>query len=79
MVKRLDEPETQSGALIKYHDPSRHSEPLLEIALEEHGGRAMIQNDEAALIKKHPIFAPVSEVLRDERHLIEPDKNEDNI
>ncbi|MEZ9423642.1 hypothetical protein AB4186_09390 [Vibrio lentus] len=79
VVKRLDEPETQSGALIKYHDPSRHSEPLLEIALEEHGGRAMIQNDEAALIKKHPTFAPVSEVLRDERHLIEPDKNEDNI
>ncbi len=79
VVRRLDDPETQNGAIIKYHDPSRHHEPLLEIALEEHGGRSAIQSDEDALIKKHPIFSSVSETLKDERHLINPDEDEEDI
>ncbi|HZX32800.1 MAG TPA: hypothetical protein VFF03_15730, partial [Rhodocyclaceae bacterium] len=62
-------------ALIKYHNPTHHSEPLLEIALDEHGGRQQVQRDEQALIMKFPQFAPKTVGLKDERHLIAPDKD----
>lgn len=76
VVKELDNPDRPSGALIKYHNPARHSEPLLEIALDEHGGREQVERDEQALIAKYPQFAPKAVGLKDERHLIAPDDNE---
>lgn len=76
VVKELDNSERPSGALIKYHNPARHSEPLLEIALDEHGGREQVERDEQALIAKYPQFAPKSVGLKDERHLIAPDDDE---
>lgn len=79
VMQRLDNQDVLNGALIKYHNPIRHSQPLMEIALDKHGGRAKIQEVEASLIAKHPIFAPVAEELKDERHLIEPDDDEEDI
>lgn len=76
VVKELDNPDRPSGALIKYHNPARHSEPLLEIALDEHGGREQVERDEQALIAKYPQFAPKAVGLKDERHLIAPDDTE---
>jgi hypothetical protein len=76
VVKELDNPKRPSGALIKYHNPARHSEPLLEIALDEHGGREQVERDEQALIAKYPQFARKSVGLKDERHLIAPDDDE---
>lgn len=76
VVKELDNSERPSGALIKYHNPARHSEPLLEIALDEHGGREQVERDEQVLIAKYPQFAPKAVGLKDERHLIAQDDNE---
>lgn len=76
-VKLLDDPSVQSGALIKYHNPTRHSEPLMEIALDEHGGREQVERDEQDLIAKYPQLAPKSLGLTDERHLIAPDDDEE--
>lgn len=75
VVKEFDNQQRPSGALIKYHNPARHAEPLLEIALDEHGGREQVERDEQALMAKYPQFAPKALGLKDERHLIAPDDN----
>ncbi len=75
-VKRLDDPTVRCGALMKYHNPTQHAEPLLERALEEHGGRGEVERDEQALVAKYPLFAPKALGLKDERHLIAPDDDE---
>lgn len=77
VVKKLDDPRVANGALIKYHNRTRHAEPLLEIALEAHGGREQAVRDEQALVAKYPQFAPKTMGLTDERHLIAPDDDED--
>lgn len=61
---------------MKYHNPTQHAEPLLERALEEHGGRGEVERDEQALVAKYPLFAPKALGLKDERHLIAPDDDE---
>lgn len=76
VVKYLDDPTVASGAMIKYHDPTRHSQPLMEIALDEHGGWEQVERDEQALVARYPQFAPKALSLTDERHLIEPDDDE---
>lgn len=76
VVKLLDDSAVANGALIKYHNPTRHSEPLMEIALDEHGGREQVERDEQALIARYPQFAPKAMGLTDERHLIAPDDDE---
>lgn len=76
ILEILDNPENPSGSLIKYHNPTQHAEPLMERALEEHGGREQVARDEQALIAKHPQFAPKALDLKDERHLIAPDDDE---
>lgn len=75
VVKALDAPSVANGALIKYHNPTQHAEPLLEIALDAHGGREQVARDELALIAKHLQFAPEALELTDERHLIAPDND----
>lgn len=77
-VKILDDPTKPSGALFKYHNLVRHAEPLMEIALDEHGGREQVASDEQALVAKYPQFAPTSDELVDERHLIAPDDDEED-
>jgi hypothetical protein len=77
-VKILDDPATPSGAIFKYHNPTRHAEPLIEIALGEHGGREQVALDEQVLVAKYPQFAPTQEAMTDERHLIAADNDEEN-
>lgn len=75
-VERLDDPEIPSGALMKYCNPTRHAAPLLELALEEHGGRERVARDEQALIEKYPQFAPNALTLRERGHSIALDGDE---
>lgn len=77
-VEILDAPTTPNGALFKYHNPTHHSEPLLEIALDEHGGREKVARDEQALIAKYPQFAPTPDRITDQRHLIAVDDSEED-
>lgn len=77
-VEILDTPATPSGALFKYHNPTRHSDPLMEIALDEHGGRKQVARDEQALITKYPEFAPTPDHITDQRHLIAADDSEED-
>lgn len=72
-VKILDDSSTLNGAIFKYHHPRRHSEPLVEIALDEHGGREQVARDEQALVARYPQFAPTPDYITDERHLIAAD------
>lgn len=72
-VKRLDDNEVASGALIKYHNPTYHASPGFEKALDSHGGREQIERDEQKLIEKYPWFAPKASGLEDERCLLEAD------
>jgi len=67
-VKRLNDQEVPSGALIKYHNPTCHASPGFERALESHGGRQEIERRELELVQRHPQFAPQSVGLTDERH-----------
>ncbi len=75
-VKMLDDLRIPNGAIFKYHNPTRHSEPLMEIALDEHGGRKQVACDEKALVAKYPEFAPTPNNIMDERHLIAADIDE---
>lgn len=76
-IKILDDPTKLNGAIFKYHNPSRHSAPLMEIALDEHGGREQVAHDEQAVIGKHPLFAATQDSIIDERHLISADKDDE--
>lgn len=77
-VKILDDPTKSSGALFKYHNPTRHSEPLIEIALDEHGGREQVARDERVLVAKYPHFGPTPDNITDQRYLIAPDVDEED-
>lgn len=77
VVNLLDDLTIKSGAMIKYHSQTSHAEPLMEIALEEHGGREQVERDEMELIANYPQLAPKSLGLTDERHLITPDDDEE--
>lgn len=74
-VNILDDPDTLNGALFKYHNPTRHSEPQIEIAIDEHGGRARVALDEELLVSRYPQFASTPDRILDERHLIKAEKD----
>lgn len=76
-VQILDDPEVANGALLKYHNPTQNAAPGLEIALDSHGGREQVARDEQALIERFPQFAPTAMDLRDERHLLEAEDDEE--
>ncbi|MBK6907712.1 MAG: hypothetical protein IPH08_11785 [Rhodocyclaceae bacterium] len=76
VVSRLDDQGVASGALIKYHNPTQHAAPLLEVALDAHGGREKVALDERELLAKHQQFAPKALGLTDQRHLIAPNNDE---
>ncbi|WP_377701617.1 hypothetical protein [Pseudoduganella sp. UC29_71] len=72
-LRLLDDDTVTSGALMKYRNPKHHAAPGLEMALDTHGGRDKVFEDEKALVEKFPAFAPATLGLRDERYRIEPD------
>lgn len=76
-VRMLDDDCVPNGALMKYHNPKQHAAPGLEMALDTHGGREKVASDEQALIARFPVFAPTTLDIQDERHLIEPDEDEE--
>ena len=77
-VKLLDNDNVATGAMMKYHNPKQHAAPGLEMALDSHGGREQVCNEERALVEKFPIFAQSSLGLQDERYLIEADDDDDD-
>jgi hypothetical protein len=57
-VERLDDPSVASGAFIKYHNPTVHASPKLEMAIDEQeGGREQIKRKNEVFIQKYPVFA----------------------
>jgi hypothetical protein len=72
MVQRLDDPDVPSGALMRYHNPSRHASPGHERALEAHGGRTEIDTRLEQFHKDYPEFAPTQFGLKDQRDLLIP-------
>ncbi|ARV18537.1 hypothetical protein AEP_01593 [Curvibacter sp. AEP1-3] len=66
LLQRLDDSDVASGALIKYHNPTRHGSPGLERALDAHGGREQIERENLALISRFPIFAPTQLGLKED-------------
>lgn len=77
-VKILDDHTMSSGAIFKYHNPLSHSEPLIEIALDEHGGRKKVACDERALVAKYPQFSSTPDSITDERHQIAADDDKED-
>lgn len=77
VVKRLDDPQVPSGALIKYHNLKRHSAPGYELALDaQFGSRDQMERQTELFYQQHPELAPANLCLRDERHLL--DNNDDD-
>ena len=59
-VERLQSSDVSAGALIRYHNPTRHGFPGHEIALDKLGGRKQIAASLERFNDKHPEFAPTS-------------------
>lgn len=72
-LRLLDDESVPSGALMKYRDPTQHAAPGLEMALDAHGGRNKVCEDEKVLINRFPVFTPTALGLQDERYRIEAD------
>jgi hypothetical protein len=79
VVTRLDDPVVPNGALIKYHNPSKHAAPGFECAIEAQcGGRKAIERQNALFHQKYPELAPRALGLQDERHLLVSDDDDDD-
>lgn len=78
LVKMLDDGEIANGALMKYHNPTQHAAPGIEMALYAHGGRNKIAKDESKLVEKFPQFAPLRVGLKDQRQMISFDESSDD-
>jgi hypothetical protein len=77
-VKLLDSADVKNGALMKYHNPTQHADPLFELAFADYGGRDKVERDERALIAQYPQLAAKGQGLKDERHLVAPDDQCEN-
>jgi hypothetical protein len=79
VVKKLDDPSVTSGAVIKYHNPSRHASPGHERALEARfGSREAMAKASEVFYQQHPEFAPTALGLQDESHLLANDSEDDD-
>jgi len=79
VVKKLDDPKVTSGAIIKYHNPSRHAAPGHERALEARlGSREAMEKASELFYQQHPEFAPTALGLQDESHLLADDSEDDD-
>lgn len=78
VVDRLDNPEVKSGALIKYHNLKRHGSPGYERAVEAvFKSRKEMDRQSKIFYQQHPELAPQDLDLRDERHLLGGDNDEE--
>lgn len=82
-IAMLDDADVASGALMKYHNPTRHAAPGTERALDAHGGRDLIKQERHALVQRFPEFAPTSQGLRDQSALMvlteDEEDDDDNV
>lgn len=79
IVNRLDDPVVPSGALIKYHNPSKHAAPGYERAIEaQFGGRKEMHRQSALFHQKYPELAPSALGLKDESHLLMSDDDDED-
>lgn len=79
-VKRLDDPSVASGAFIKYHNPTAHASPKLEMAIDDQdGGREQIKHENEKFVHKHPVFALSVLPTSDQKRLSEEAAAESNI
>ena len=58
MTRRFDDKSIASGAIIKYHNPTRHATPGHERAIEAHGGHDLIEARRNDFERRFPQFAP---------------------
>lgn len=79
LVQRLDDNKVASGAIIKYHNPTRHASPGHERAIDANGGREEMRQRIDALGLRHPQFATTALGLGDERFKIEADDEMDGV
>lgn len=77
MVQRLDSPDIASGALISYHNPTRHAAPGHERSLDAHGGRLVIEAQLNSFHLEHAEFSPSNLGLKDQRDLLQPEQEEE--
>lgn len=79
-VEKLDNTTVTAGALIKYHNPTHHSAPGLERAIDAYGGHEKIAREQLAMVKKYPQFAPTSLGLKDQGslNLFDNDENDED-
>jgi hypothetical protein len=78
IVQRLDSADVPSGAMIRYHNPSRHASPGHERALDSIGGRAELDSKIDDFQREHPEFSRTGLSLQDEREkLVQEDEGED--
>lgn len=74
MVSRLDDASISAGALIKYHNPSKHAAPGYERAIEAQcGSRQEMETQQELFHRKYPELGPALLGLKDERHLLAKD------
>lgn len=79
VVKKLDDPSVTSGAVIKYHNPSRHASPGHERALEARfGSREAMAKASEVFYQQHPEFAPTALGLQDESQMLANDSEDDD-
>lgn len=68
VVARLDDPDVSAGAMIKYHNPSKHAAPGFELAIEERcGGRQEMERRQGLFHAQHPELGPKQLALKDDR------------
>jgi hypothetical protein len=79
VVKKLDDQSVTSGALIKYHNLSRHASPGHERALEARfGSREAMESASELFYKQHPEFVPTALGLKDESEMLAYDPEDDD-
>lgn len=80
VVKRLDDPELPSGALIKYHNLKRHAAPGHELAIEaQFESRDEMDRQSELFYQQHPELAPANLCLQDERHLLADNDDDEGL
>ena len=74
VVERLNSADVRSGALVKYHNPSKHSAPGMERSINgRFGERGDIERQDQQFYESFPEFAPRVLSLLDERQSLTDD------
>ncbi|WP_131367721.1 hypothetical protein [Comamonas thiooxydans] len=71
VVSRLDDASIQPGALIKYHNPSKHASPGYERAIEaRYGGLERLEEKQKEFHQKYPELGPAPLGPQDASHFL---------